>query len=47
MNKSQLFAVEKAVEGHNIILLGQSGTGKSLVVKKYKRNYQEQVKMLV
>ncbi|KAL3891280.1 hypothetical protein ACJMK2_003544 [Sinanodonta woodiana] len=37
MNKSQLFAVEKAVEGHNIILLGQSGTGKSFVGKKIQK----------
>ncbi|KAL3861919.1 hypothetical protein ACJMK2_007931 [Sinanodonta woodiana] len=37
MNKSQLFAVEKAVEGHNIILLGQSGTGKSFVVKEIQK----------
>ncbi|KAL3883688.1 hypothetical protein ACJMK2_029926 [Sinanodonta woodiana] len=37
MNKSQLFAVEKAVEGHNIILLFQSGTGKSFVFKEIQK----------
>ena len=34
LSKSQSLAYEKATSGHNVVILGQAGTGKSFVMKK-------------
>lgn len=33
MNEKQRLALSRAIEGHNLLLLGQSGTGKSFTVE--------------
>ena len=41
MNSEQNTVLDKALGGDNILLLGQSGTGKSYVVKEIARRHEE------
>lgn len=38
LSEKQVFAIEKAKKGHNLLILGQSGTGKTFLGKKIKEN---------
>ena len=41
MNEQQRLACSKVIEGHNLLLLGQSATGKSFVVQSIYRGLTE------
>lgn len=38
LSEKQLFATEQAKKGHNLLILGQSGTGKTFLGKKIEEN---------
>ena len=44
LSYGQNLAIEKAKEGHNLAVLGQSGTGKSFTGKKLKKILEKSVK---
>ena len=44
LSYGQNLAIEKAKEGHNFAVLGQSGTGKSFIGKKLKEILENVVK---
>ena len=45
MNEEQQGAIDMALQGHNLLLLGSAGTGKSFVVKEIQKRLLKKGKM--